>query len=368
MVFSVLPQEEVRLGGDFIPGPALADLLHDGLVTAGAEENLFPGAPPDSGGPHIPVPGPFFGENGVGGAVSLLIGPVELLQLPDAGDDTCKGIGDRFLHLPHPLFGDMGGTEDHIEGLFLPGGQMAGGESGQADLRFSGTAFRHQKGGLVLVQLSLQPFRRGKLGVVEGVSGFLADVLIDSKDALGEGLRRRVEQGDKLPLDPLGDIGPEFSQIPGDRLDVLEGGGIFRRRAGNGDLAAFQPVLYHLDDVLVVLGAGEQPGVQPFGAAENLQLSQDASCLQLCQQVVLEIGDQRHAGALVNLGKKTAHIPLGTKDVAFAGRAFQPGLLLRGSFLFCCFRVAVPQEQGRFGVDAVVGELPLALLERGIQL
>ena len=134
MVFGVLPQKEGRFGGDFIPSPSLADLLHNRLMAAGTEENLFPGAPSNSRGPHISVPGPFLGENGVGGTVSLLIGPIELLQLPDAGDNTGKSTRDRFLHLPHPLFGDMGGTEDHIEGLFLPGSQVAGSKGGQADL------------------------------------------------------------------------------------------------------------------------------------------------------------------------------------------------------------------------------------------
>ena len=289
VVFGVLPQEKDWLSGDFIAAPSLADLLHNGLVTVRTEESPFPAAPPDSGGPQVSVPGPFLGENGVGGAVALLIGPVELLQLPDAGDDTGKSTRNCFLHLPHPFFGDMRGTEDHIEGLFLPGSQVAGSKGGQTDLRFSHAAFRHQQSGLVLIQPSFQPFGGGKLGVIEGISGLLADVFVDRKDILGKGLRRRIEQGDELPLDPLGDISPELLQVPSDRLDVLEGSVALRRRARNGDLAAFQPILHHLDDVLIVLCAGKQPGVKALGPADDLQLSQDVSCLQLCQQVVPEI-------------------------------------------------------------------------------
>ena len=109
-------------------GPSLADHFHDGILTVGTKKSLFSAAPLDSGGPQIPVPGPLFGEDGVGGAVSLFVGLVKFFQVPDAGDDAGKGVRDCFLHLSHPLFGDMGGAENHIEGLFLPGGGHGPGE------------------------------------------------------------------------------------------------------------------------------------------------------------------------------------------------------------------------------------------------
>lgn len=70
------------------------------------------------------------------------------------------------------------------------------------------------------------------------------------------------------------------------------------RGTGNRDTPLFQPVLYGLDDVLVVFGAGEPPRVRTFGAADELQLSQDAPCLQFRQQVVPEIRNKENAGSL----------------------------------------------------------------------
>ena len=100
----------------------------------------------------------------------------------------------------------------------------------------------------------------------------------------------------------------------------------------------------------------------------SLVLSQDAPLLQLRQQVVPKIRDEGDAGAPVDLGKQAVPVPLGAKDVPPQRRTLQFRLPFPGFFLRLRFWFAVPQKQGGLGVNAVVGELPLILFGKGVQL
>ena len=70
-------------------------------------------------------------------------------------------------------------------------------------LSLAAAAFRHNECHFVLTELPFDSLRHRKLGVIEGISGFFVDVIVDLQYFFRKRLRCRIELGNELAADTV---------------------------------------------------------------------------------------------------------------------------------------------------------------------
>ena len=190
MVFLVFRLEKELVRVDHIADAVVADLHLQGFHAVRAKKGVPAPVPGDGRVAHVAVPGLFLAEDRVNALVSFLVHGIQAVQVRDTPHNHSVGVRQGFPNLPDPLLGDMGGRHDDAEGLFRDFSALGGPQAvqrtqgGGADLRFARPTFRNNKRGALAVQLALDGFRHGKLGVVKGISGLCLDVVVDGQHLL----------------------------------------------------------------------------------------------------------------------------------------------------------------------------------------
>ena len=332
-IFLMFPQEKLQVCIDQVTGAVVAVLHLDGLAAVGAEERPLAVIPSDGGIAHIAVPGLLLAEYRIDAFVSGLVHSIQPLQLCDTLDHHGIGVGQGLPNLPHPLLGDMGGAHDQPKGFLGPAPAlscphtMQSAQGRGADFRLSRTTFGNDERNALLVQLALDRLGHGQLCVVEGVSRFLLDVVVDSQHLLGQRLGGRVEQRCELVPDAVGHGDAEGVEVTGDVLHALKAVRLVRAGPGNGDSSALQAPLQNLHHVFIVGPQLQHPGVQLLRQGEDLQRPQLAPVDEGVQNSVPELRDEGCGGLAVQLLKEPVSVPGGNEDVALPGL---DGLLFAG--------------------------------------
>ena len=249
MVVPVFPGKVGRVCRDAINRPVLADIGHDHRAALRTAEHILPhvefcGCTVVKGGfslnrqaltvpftvdhrrhTHIAVPGFLFAQDRKTGFRAPLIHLVEPVKVPDAVNNSGKGVWNRLLDLADPLLCDVGRAEHDVkclgqtDRLLVCEKARSNRDNGNGpDLGLPGAAFRNDQPHLALLQAALDGLGHGELGVIEGVPGMLLDILIDHQHFRRQGLFCGIKQGHKQLLDPLGNRNAEGVQIVSDRV------------------------------------------------------------------------------------------------------------------------------------------------------
>ena len=116
--------------------------------------------------------------------------------------------------------------------------------------------------------------------------------------------------------------------------------------------------------------AVQHPSVQFFPQGDHSQLFQNAPALQFCEHIIPKLRDQRHRGFSVRLFKKAVPVVFRAEDDALARWQLHLLLLLVPSLFSdrsMCLLLIIHGQQGRLGIYAVMGDLPLVPLAQTLK-
>ena len=218
----------------------------------------------------------------------------------------------------------------------------------------------------MLAKLPFDSLRHCKLGVIEGISGFFVDIIVDLQYFFRKRLRCRIKLGNELAADTVRHSNAKGIQIAGHAVYLRKAVCRIRDGTRNGDTLIFEPPLQNVRYVLIFRQQRQRPCFHPLCEGKHFHLPQIAAGNERIQHIVLKLRDQRCGGFPVYLSKQTRTVSGRAKDIAFAW-VFRDVLIAIVGSIFLRLAVIV-SHQGRNGIYPVVGQQPSVAFGPAIQI
>ena len=129
----------------------------------------------------------------------------------------------------------------------------------------------------MLAKLPFDSLRHRKLGIIEGIAGFLVDIIIDLQHFFRKRLRCRIELGNELAADTIGHSNAKGIQIAGHAAYLRKAVCRIRDSTRNGDIPIFEPLLQNVCYVLILRQQRQRPCFHTLCEGKHLHLPQIAA-------------------------------------------------------------------------------------------
>ena len=217
-----------------------------------------------------------------------------------------------------------------------------------------------------MAKLPFDSLRHRKLGIIEGITGFFVDVIVDLQDFFRKRLRRRIELGNELAADTIGHSNAKGVQIAGHAVYLRKAVCRIRDSTRNGDTPSFEALLQNVRYVSILWQQRQRPCFHALSEGKHFHLPQIAAGNERIQHIVLKLRDQRCGGFPVYLSKQTRTVSGRAKDIAFAWVFGGVLIAIVGSVLL---RLAViVGHQGCNGIYPVMGQQSSVAFGPAIQI
>ena len=218
----------------------------------------------------------------------------------------------------------------------------------------------------MLAKLLFDSLRHRKLGVIEGITGFFVDVIVDLQDFFRKRLRRRIELGNELAADTVSHSNAKGIQIAGHAVYLRKAVCRIWNSTRNGDTSIFEPLLQNVRYVSILRQQRQRPCFHALSEGKHFHLPQITTGNERIQHIVLKLRDQRCGSFPVYLSKQTRTVSRRAKDIAFAWVFGGVLIAVVGRILL---RLAViVGHQGRNGIYPIMGQNPSVAFGPAIQI
>ena len=206
----------------------------------------------------------------------------------------------------------------------------------------------------MLAKLPFDSLCHCKLGVIEGITGFFVDIIVDLQYFFRKRLRCWIELGNELAADTVSHSNAKGIQIAGRAVYLRKAICRIRDSARNDDIPIFEALLQNVRYVSILRQQLQHPCVHALGKGKYFHLPQSAAGNERIQHIVLKLRDQRRGSLPVYLSEQARTVSGWAKDIAFAWVFGGVLIAVIGSVLF---RLAViVGHQGRNGIYPVMGQ------------
>ena len=218
----------------------------------------------------------------------------------------------------------------------------------------------------MLAKLPFDSLRHRKLGIIEGITGFFVDVIVDLQYFFRKRLRCRIKLGNELAADTVSHSNAKGIQIAGHAVYLYKTVCRIWDSTRNGDTPIFKPLLQNVRHVSILWQQRQRPCFHALSEGKNFHLPQITAGNERIQHIVLKLRDQRCSSFPVYLSKQPRTVSGRAKDIAFAWVFRGVLIAVVGSILL---RLAViVGHQGRNGIYPVVGQQPSVAFGPAIQI
>ena len=170
-------------------------------------------------------------------------------------------------------------AHDKVEGFAGPAAfeRVQCSRRSRAQLGLAAAAFRHNERHFVLAKLPFDSLRHRKLGIIEGITGFFVDVIVDLQDFFRKRLRRRIELGNELAADTVGHSYAKGIQIAGHADYLCKTVCRIRDSTRNGDTPIFESLLQNVRYVSILRQQRQRPCFHALSEGKHFHLPQIAA-------------------------------------------------------------------------------------------
>ena len=130
----------------------------------------------------------------------------------------------------------------------------------------------------MLAKLPFDSLRHCKLGIIEGITGFFVDIIVDLQYFFRKRLRRRIELGDELAADTVSHSNAKGIQIAGHAVYLRKAVCRIWNSTRNGDTSIFEPLLQNVRHVSILRQQCQRPCFHTLGEGKHFHLPQITAC------------------------------------------------------------------------------------------
>ena len=155
----------------------------------------------------------------------------------------------------------------------------------------------------MLAELPFDSLRHRKLGIIEGITGFFVDVVVDLQNFFRKRRRCRIELGNELAADTVRHSNAKGIQIAGHAVYLRKTVCRIRDSTRNGDTPIFEPLLQDVRYVSILRQQRQRPCFHALSEGKHFHLPQITAGNERIQHIVLKLRDQRCGGFPVYLSE-----------------------------------------------------------------